>query len=109
MNPIGIGQHSYGESWRRNSGAAFGNALSFLEYAHSLGAAGVQVAILPDEQPDAAKIRARAEELGVYFEGSLTLPKTAADLAALEAHVKAAATAGAAVARTACLSGRRYE
>src|SRR5687767_3548525 len=107
---IGIGQHSYSvQTWRAGSGAKFTNALTFLEYAHSIGAAGVQVAIRPDEQPRAAKIRARCEELNAYFEGNIVLPKTDADIAAFESHIVAIKTAGATIARTACLSGRRYE
>jgi 3-oxoisoapionate decarboxylase len=109
MNPLGIGQHSYGESWRPGSGAKFNNALSFLEYAHSLDAAGVQVAIKPDEHSEAEKIRNCAEQHALFFEGNLSLPKTDTDIPLFEANLKAAATAGATVARTACLSGRRYE
>lgn len=107
---IGIGQHSYNPAtWQANSGAKFKNALTFLEYAHSIGASGVQVAIKPDEQPNAAKIRARCEELNAYFEGNVVLPKTDADVAAFEAHISAVKTAGGTIARTVCLSGRRYE
>src|SRR5688500_14378938 len=106
---IGIGQHSYTEAWKPNSGAPFGNALSFLEYGHSIGAGGVQVAIKPDEQPRAAKIRERAEQIGAWFEGNVVLPKSDADTTTFESHVAAAKTAGGTVARTACLSGRRYE
>jgi 3-oxoisoapionate decarboxylase len=107
---IGIGQHSYSPAtWQANSGAKFHNALTFLEYAHSIGASGVQVAIKPDEQPHAAKIRARCEELNAYFEGNVALPKTDTDITAFESHIVAIKTAGATIARTACLSGRRYE
>lgn len=109
LSPIGIGQHSYGEAWRPNSGAKFNNALTFLEYAHSMGAAGVQVAIKADERPNAAKIRARCEELNAYFEGNVTLPKTDAEVSDFDAHIRAIREAGGTVARTACLSGRRYE
>lgn len=109
MNPLGIGQHSYSESWRPNSGAKFSDAFSFLEYAHSLGAAGVQVGIRPSEHSRAAEIRERAEKLNLFFEGNVSLPRTDADLAAFEGNIKAAAAAGATVVRTACLSGRRYE
>jgi sugar phosphate isomerase/epimerase len=109
ISAIGIGQHSYGEAWKPNSGAKFHNALTFLEYAHSMGAAGVQVAIKPDERSNTAKIRARAEELKAYFEGNVTLPKTDAEVSDFEAHLRAIKEAGGSVARTACLSGRRYE
>jgi 3-oxoisoapionate decarboxylase len=107
--PVGIGQHSYSESWKPKSGAEFENALTFLEHAHAIGAAGVQVAIKADEQPNAAKIRARAEELGMWFEGNVVLPKSDGDVAAFEAHLMAIRAAGGTIARTACLSGRRYE
>lgn len=107
--PVGIGQHSYSESWKPKSGAEFDNALSFLEHAHAIGAAGVQVAIKPEEQADAAKIRARAEEFGMWFEGNVVLPKSDADAAAFEAHLAAIRAAGGTIARTACLTGRRYE
>jgi len=107
---IGVGQHSYNpETWKPNSGAKFHNALTFLEYAHSIGAAGVQVAINASERPDAAKIRARAEELKAYFEGNVSLPKNDADLADFESHIAAIKTSGGQIARTACLGGRRYE
>lgn len=110
MPLVGIGQHSYGsDAWKAGPGAKFTNALSFLEYAHSIGAAGVQVAIKPDEQPAADRIRKRSEELGVYFEGNVVLPKNDSETAAFDAHIQAVKTAGGSVARTACLSGRRYE
>jgi sugar phosphate isomerase/epimerase len=107
---IGIGQHSYNpDSWKPNSGTKFHDALSFLEYAHSIGAAGVQVAIAANERPNASKIRARAEELGAYFEGNLGIPKSDAEAADFESHIAAIKEAGGTVARTACLGGRRYE
>lgn len=107
--PLGIGQHSYSLSWKPNSGAEFHNALTFLEHAHAIGAKGVQVVIHPDEQPHAAKIRARAEQLGMWFEGNVVLPKNDADIAEFDAHLAAIHEAGGTIARTACLSGRRYE
>lgn len=107
---IGIGQHSYSPAtWQANSGAKFHNALTFLEYSHSIGAAGVQVAIKPEEQPHAAKIRARCEELNRYFEGNVVLPKADAEISTFEDHIVAIKAAGGTIARTACLSGRRYE
>ncbi|MEW6303470.1 MAG: TIM barrel protein [Verrucomicrobiota bacterium] len=108
---LGIGMHSYGVAWRaaRSAGAKFTGALSFLEYAHSLGAAGVQVVLRPEEQKDAGRIRERAGELGMYFEGQFSLPRSEAELGRFEADVKAARAAGARVARTAVSGTRRYE
>lgn len=109
MGIIGIGQHSYTESWKPNSGAKFSDALSFLEYAHSMGAPGVQVVIKPEEFASAPKMRARIEALGMWFEGNMGLPRTDADVEAFEAHAAAIKAAGGSIARVACLSGRRYE
>ena len=51
---IGIGQHSYSvATWRGDSGAKFSNALTFLEYAQSIGAAETR-AIYFDLDPDEA-------------------------------------------------------
>ncbi len=110
---LGIGMHSYGFAWKAardgQPGAKFTGALSFLEYAHSIGAAGVQVAIRSDEREDAPRIRARAEALGVFFEGQLSAPKDDTDLARFETDVKTIRTAGSTVSRTAILGTRRYE
>jgi sugar phosphate isomerase/epimerase len=110
---LGIGMHSYGFAWKvardGQVGAKFTGALSFLEYAHSIGAAGVQVTIRPDERENAPHIRARAEALGVFFEGQLSMPKDDADLARFETEVKTIRAAGSSVARTAILGTRRYE
>ncbi len=110
---LGIGMHSYGFAWKAATegkpGAKFTGALSFLEYAHQIGAAGVQVVIRPDEQEDAPRIRTRAEALGVFFEGQLNVPKENADLARFESEVKTIRQAGATVARTAVSGARRYE
>lgn len=110
---LGIGMHSYGFAWKAardgQAGAKFTGALSFLEYAHGIGAAGVQVAIRPDEREDAMRIRARCEALGVFFEGQLGVPKDDADLARFETEVKTIRAAGSTVARTAMLGTRRYE
>jgi 3-oxoisoapionate decarboxylase len=82
--------------------------LDFLEYCHSFGAAGVQTT-LDSTAPDyTAKIRRRAEELGMYFEGIISLP-VSADTSEFEQTVMAIKQAGATCLRTACLSGRRYE
>ena len=110
---LGVGMHSYGFAWKAakegKPGLKFTGALSFLEYARSIGAAGVQVAIRPDEREEAPRIRARTEALGMFFEGQLNVPKDDTDLARFEAEVKVIRAAGATVARTAILGTRRYE
>ena len=110
---LGIGMHSYGFAWKAAKDAKpeakFTGALSFLEYAHRIGAAGVQVVIRPDEREDAPRIRVRAEALGVFFESQLSVPKDDADLARFEGEVKTIRAAGATIARTAAPGARRYE
>ena len=110
---LGVCAYSYNLHWKAaregSPKARFKDPLEFLEYCHQLGAGGVQVAIgLPDNDYT-AKIRARAEALGMYLEGELNLPKEESDVARFDTEVRAAKTAGASVVRTAMLGGRRYE
>ncbi len=84
------------------------DTLAFLDYCHSLGAAGIQC-VLSSLEPDyIQKLRARAEQTGMYVEVMAELPKTD-DTSAFERTVEAATGAGALAVRAACLSGRRYE
>lgn len=80
------------------------DALEFLEKCHALGAGGVQTALNGDLQ----KLRARAEELGMYLEGMVSIPRNG-DMAALEKSLADAKAAGVTIVRAAMLSGRRYE
>lgn len=80
------------------------DALEFLEKCHALGAGGVQTALNGDLQ----KLRARAEELGMYLEGMVSIPRNG-DLTALDKSLADAKAAGVTVVRAAMLSGRRYE
>lgn len=81
--------------------------IAFLEHCHALGAAGVQMQ-LPADAASLKKIRARAEELGMYVEAMAAFPKSN-DTAAFEGALKAAKEAGAVAVRTASSGGRRYE
>jgi sugar phosphate isomerase/epimerase len=90
---------------RGTSGGPGGrSALAFLEQCHSLGAAGIQAGI----NGDIPQLRARAEQLGMYIEAFLGLPRNG-DVASFEHSVVAAREAGSICGRVACLSGRRYE
>ena len=80
----------------------------FLEYAHSLGAGGIQAGLSSMDPAYLKKLRARMEQLGMYFEAMAALPKKE-DASEFERAVEAAKEAGADVIRTACLGGRRYE
>jgi len=57
---------------------------------------------------DIPRLRARAEELGMFLEGMVSLPRNG-DVAAFERALLDAKAAGTTVVRSAALSGRRYE
>ena len=84
------------------------DTLEFLEHANALGAGGIQMPLTSREPDYIRKLRARAEELGMYFEAIASLPaKDGAS--AFESTVAAAREAGALTIRVNCLPGRRYE
>lgn len=83
--------------------------LAFLELGRQLGAAGVQTKIGELSNEKLRNLREAAERAGMYLEGTIALPKDDSDVARFECEVEAASAAGAAVLRTVCLSGRRYE
>src|SRR5579885_3008687 len=72
-----------------------------------VGGAGIQAPLTSLDPADLKKLRARAEEWGMYLEVMAPLPKE--DAAAFERYAAAAKEAGAACLRTGCLGGRRYE
>ncbi len=84
------------------------DTLAFLDYCHSLGAAGIQCALSSLEPDYIHKLRARAEQSGMYVEVMAELPKTD-DTTEFERTMQAAKEAGALAVRVVCLSGRRYE
>lgn len=95
---MGIAYTSYMSFWRPK------DAYLLLEHCHELGAAGVQTTL----SGDLGKFRARAEQLGMYVEGMVPLPKNG-DVAAFEQALQNAKEAGATALRAGYLSGRRYE
>ncbi len=95
---LGIASTSYLTAWRPQ------DTYQFLEHCHALGAAGIQAPI----RGDVERIRSRAEQLGMYIEAMVSLPR-GSDASAFEASVKNAQMAGAVALRSACLGTRRYE
>ena len=83
------------------------DTLAFLEYAHSLGAAGIQMNLTSTDAAYIRKLRDTAERHSMYVETMAPLPS--GDTATFERHVSAAIDAGAVAIRVGCLSGRRYE
>jgi sugar phosphate isomerase/epimerase len=80
------------------------DALEFLMRCHALGAAGIQTPL----HGDLRQLRARAEQLEMYIEGMVQLPRNG-ETSAFERSIEDARTAGAVCVRAAALSGRRYE
>ena len=107
MKGLGIGMHSYGFAWKK--GEPFHDALTFLEYAHSIGAAGVQVTIGQRDADYTGKLRERCEGWDMFLEAQASLPADESGIARFTAEVQSAKAAGATVMRTAMLGGRRYE
>lgn len=96
---MGIATTSYMIVWRPH------DTYEFLEHCHALGAAGIQSAL----NGDMKKIRARAEECGMFIEAMLPLPKHRDDTTELEQALKNAKEVGATCGRAGSLPSRRYE
>lgn len=110
---LGICTFSCHQHWKavgaKHEGVRFTDALSFYRYARELGAEGVQTSLRSKDVRVAKQMRSMMEQTHGYYEGELSLPKTAGDLAEFEADVRLAREAGATVARAVFTSGRRYE
>lgn len=107
MKRLGIGMHSYGFAWKR--GEPFHDALTFLEYAHSIGAGGVQVTIGQRDAAYTRNLRERCETWDIFLEAQASLPADETVVSRFTAEVESAKAAGATIIRTAMLGGRRYE
>ncbi|WP_075351953.1 sugar phosphate isomerase/epimerase family protein [Algoriphagus marinus] len=111
--PMGIVVHSYGTRWHSkvesSSYPGFQDALDLMAHCHQIGAGGIQVGVNGWAVDFAKKVRDQRENMGMYLEGSIGLPKSSSEVAAFETEVRAAKEAGATILRTVCLSGRRYE
>ncbi len=111
--PMGIVVHSYASRWNAKAASkqypGFENAIDLLVHCHQIGAGGVQVGVRDWTTDFAKKVRDKREQLGLYLEGSISLPKKKEEIARFEQEVKHAKEAGAQVLRTVSLGQRRYE
>jgi sugar phosphate isomerase/epimerase len=89
--------------------AGLSPALALLEESARLGAAGVQVDLTAQDSPRMSEIRKRSEEHGMYLEAGISPPRNSDDVARFVQDIRAAKEAGASLARTVILPGRRYE
>ena len=111
---MGIGTAAYMQRARADQNfertQRFTETLRFLEHCNSVGAAGIQAPLSELNDEYAGRVRAKAEEYGMYVEVSARLPKNDSDeLEVFERTVRATKAAGASVIRTVMLGGRRYE
>lgn len=109
---LGIVVYALGIHQRANwSGrhAGLAPALALLEECNRLGAGGIQCPFGPRDLPCLGEIRRRAERLGMHVEAIVDPPGDRADLARFENDLRAARQAGAALARSVIMPGRRYE
>jgi sugar phosphate isomerase/epimerase len=83
--------------------------VNYLEFCRGLGAGGIQVGYGIREQSEMTALRRRADEYGMFIEGSIALPKTKDDVERFDKEVQTATYAGVNYFRTVMLSGRRYE
>lgn len=113
MPRIGLCTFSCHQHWKAvrdgTPGTKFTNTSGFVDYALSLGGQGVQTSVssLTDEQ--IAALRTQLESAGAYYEGDVRLPEIDESVDEFADQVRRSRLAGAAVARTVLLSGRRYE
>jgi len=87
----------------------FTDSLQMIDHCSSAGFGGVQFSVRGWDVTYAKKVKKRVEELELFFEGQIRLPKDDSDLQRFTSEVSAAKEAGADILRTVCLSGRRYE
>ncbi len=109
---MGIVTYAFGIHQKHAWGGRHPNlspALALLEESHRLGAGGIMADLSSKNAPEANEIRARAERYGMYVEASIMPPKSQDDTERFEADIQAAQAAGATLARTVILPGRRYE
>lgn len=111
--PMGVVVHSYGIRYgskvESQKYPGFQNALDFMRHCHSIGAGGIQTTVGGWAEDFAKKVREEREKLGMYLEGSISMPKNEEDVSRFEKEVLLAKEVGVSILRTVCLSGRRYE
>ncbi|MEZ4702187.1 MAG: TIM barrel protein [Rhodothermales bacterium] len=111
--PMGVTVATYAVRWNSETQSAtypaLRTALDILEDCARIGAGGAQVGVSNWETDFAGKVRDRREQLGLYLEGQIRMPRVDEDLDAFEQQVRLAREAGATILRAVCLGPRRYE
>jgi 3-oxoisoapionate decarboxylase len=102
-----LGIHEQNHYSGRHTGLS--PALAFLEECHRLGAGGMQYPLRAQDAPQVAELRRRTEKYEMHFEAILDPPRDDADVPRFDNDVRLAKAAGATIARTVIMPGRRYE
>jgi sugar phosphate isomerase/epimerase len=109
---LGIAEFSYAFRIRTERAADKKDGLSdparFLEHCHSIGAGGMQKNLGVRDDAYCGQLRDKAEQYGMFVEGSAGVPRRDTDVERFQATVRTAKRCGATVLRTA-MGGRRYE
>jgi len=83
--------------------------IALLEECLHFGTGGIQCSLDSRKPEVAAEVRRRAEAESLHVEAIIQPPQDDADVVRFEQDIKVAQTAGATLARTVILPGRRYE
>ena len=111
---LGICLYSLLEHWRsarppQKDPKSLRDPVNFLQYCYRLGAGGIQIEFGKRDKYYCHRLRNKAEKLGMFLEGIISLPRTPMDLERFEAEVITAKDIGARVIRVVMIPGRRYE
>jgi sugar phosphate isomerase/epimerase len=109
---LGIVTYAFGIHQKNHWGGRHGGltpALALLEESHRVGAAGIQVDLSVVDGSNISELRRRAEQYGMFIEGGISPPHDSNDVERFGKDVRLAKEAGATLARTVILPGRRYE
>jgi sugar phosphate isomerase/epimerase len=109
---LGLVQYSYAlrlSAERAAGKTGLADPLAFLEHCHELGAGGVQFGVGKRDSEYLAALRKKVETHGMDLEGTIRLPKDAADCDRFTTEARCAREAGIKVLRSVLLGGRRYE
>lgn len=82
---------------------------NFLKHCQDVGAGGAQIRLKPGLTPEIKELRESAEKAGLFLEAIVTAPRATKDVERFELDMATARYAGAKVARTTVIPGRRYE
>ena len=110
---MGVSMATYAIRWRSETPSerfpGFTNALDILEHCRQLNAGGAQVSVRGWADGFAGEVRDRREELGLYLEGQIRLPREDNEVDRFDMEIRQGIEAGMSIFRTVCLGGRRYE